>query len=177
MSLHFYLQVLSAALQADRCIACVIADQYDYTAGARRFDGGERSNFITLPAAASSLRQLAAWGAHQGAISEYLAPIVRYAAARATAAGLVAPPTAHQADHMIGVQLPEALGLGPADLQGLAASLLEKGVHVSIRGAAIRISPHLWTEMADIDNLFDVLEGLLAAVPAVPAVAAPSSKL
>lgn len=29
--------------------------QYEYTAGARRFDGGQRSNFITLPAAAASL--------------------------------------------------------------------------------------------------------------------------
>ena len=34
-------------------------------------------------------------------------------------------------------------------------------MHVSIRGTAIRISPHLWSTEADIDALFDALKELL----------------
>ena len=36
-----------------------------------------------------------------------------------------------------------------------------RGVHVSIRGTAIRISPNVWNVIGDIDRCFDVLGDLL----------------
>jgi selenocysteine lyase/cysteine desulfurase len=36
--------------------------KYEFNPGARRYDSGQRSNFITLPAAIESLKQLQEWG-------------------------------------------------------------------------------------------------------------------
>ena len=74
--------------------------KYDFTDGARRYDAGQRSNFITLPGAVASLRQLAAWGPAN--IERYIAPLIERAAERALALGMTVPPPAARSDHMIG---------------------------------------------------------------------------
>ena len=132
---------------------------YEYTPGSRRFDGGQPSNFITLPAAAVSLQQLGRWT--PAAIAEYTRPLIARACERGEALGLSAPPPAHRSAHLVGVRLPKGR-LTPEGLQRLAAALLERGVHVSIRGTAVRLAPHVWNVMADIDRAFDVLAELLA---------------
>ena len=74
--------------------------KYDFTGGARRYDAGQRSNFITLPGAVASLRQLAAWGPAN--IERYIAPLIERAVERALALGMTVPPPAARSDHMIG---------------------------------------------------------------------------
>jgi selenocysteine lyase/cysteine desulfurase len=45
--------------------------------------------------------------------------------------------------------------------QDLQKSLSDAHVHVSLRGKALRISPHLYNSSADVDRLFEVLERAL----------------
>jgi selenocysteine lyase/cysteine desulfurase len=137
--------------------------QYQYNAGARRFDAGQRSNFITLPASLVSLGLLREWGTDR--IAAYIRPLLEQAHARARAIGLEVPPQQFCSAHMLGVRVPAAR-LGGAGLQQLAAALLERGIHVSIRGTAIRVAPHVWNTSADIHRLFNVLSELLPPLEA-----------
>jgi len=41
----------------------------------------------------------------------------------------------------------------------VADRLRERRVHVSLRGSAIRVSPHLYNDAADVDALVDALRG------------------
>jgi selenocysteine lyase/cysteine desulfurase len=43
----------------------------------------------------------------------------------------------------------------PADLP---ARLAAENVHVSMRGSAMRVTPHLWNSDADVERLFAVLK-------------------
>ncbi len=117
--------------------------------------------FAPLAGAVASLRQLAAWGPAN--IEQYIAPLIERAAERAMALGMNVPPRAARSDHMIGkhkhthslllrlldnllhpgVRMTEESGVTEDDLQAIAAELLAKGIHVSIRGTAIRISPNV----------------------------------
>ena len=53
--------------------------------------------------------------------------------------------------HMIGIR--HAAGI-PAKL---ATSLKDANVFVSIRGDSIRVAPHLYTDLSDVERLFEVL--------------------
>ena len=133
-----------------------------FTPGARRFDSGQRSNFITLPAAVASLNQLQEWGPAN--ISAYIQPLVERAAARAAELGMSSPPPACRSPHMIGVRVTKSSGLTEEDLEQVSNELLKRGIHVSIRGTAIRISPNVWNTIEDVDVLFDELQTLLPAI-------------
>ena len=136
--------------------------RHAFTPGARRFDSGQRSNFITLPAAVASLNQLQEWGPAN--ISAYIQPLIERAAARAAELGLSSPPPASRSPHMIGVRVTKSSGLTEEDLEQVSKELLKRGVHVSIRGTAIRISPNVWNTIQDVDRLFDELRTLLPAI-------------
>lgn len=126
----------------------------DFAAGARRYDMGERSNFITLPMAIAALGRLLAWGVEEIAAS--LRPVTEEIVARAAPIGLAAPPADHRAGHLVGLR--REAGLPP----GLARALATRKVHVSVRGDAIRVAPHLYNTAADIDRLID---GFSACLP------------
>ncbi|MBM3516301.1 MAG: aminotransferase class V-fold PLP-dependent enzyme [Alphaproteobacteria bacterium] len=130
----------------------------DYQPGARRFDVGERGNFVTVPMAIAALRQMLAWGAAN--IAETVAPLMRAIGERAAALGLPVPPEGRRVGHMIGLRAPA--GLPP----GLADRLGAEGVHVSVRGDAIRIGVHVFNDADDVDRLFAALERTFAAAGA-----------
>lgn len=117
--------------------------------GARRYDVGERSNFVLLPMAVEALRQVLAWGV--GEIEASLGVLTTRIEERAREAGIEAVPAEGRAAHMIGLRLgPEA----PADL---AARLASEDVYVSVRGSSLRVSPHLYNTEEDVDRLFESL--------------------
>jgi hypothetical protein len=62
-------------------------------------------------------------------------------------------PCERRAGHYLGLRF---RGGVPADLP---AQLAAQHVHVSVRGAAMRVTPHLWTTDADVERLFAVLRG------------------
>ena len=126
----------------------------EYQPGARRFDVGERSNFILVPMLNAALEQILAWGV--GAIEATLTARTADVAARAAGLGLGAAPAALRAGHFLGLRFPGG-GL-PA---GLLAALAAEQVYVSVRGASMRVTPHLYNTDEDVDRLFAALERTL----------------
>lgn len=126
----------------------------EYQPGARRFDVGERSNFILLPMLNAALEQILAWGVE--AIETTLAARTADVAARAARLGLGSAPPALRAGHFLGLRFPGG-GL-PA---GLLAALAAEQVYVSVRGASMRVTPHLYNTDEDVDRLFAALERTL----------------
>ena len=120
-------------------------------AGGRGLDAGERSNFVLLPASIAALEQLLDWG--PGRTQAYLRRLTDLAAHEAQARGLQVAPREARAGHMLGARL-------QAGVDGLAARLAAEGVHVSQRGSALRIAPHMWCDEGDVRALFGALDGL-----------------
>ena len=95
---------------------------------------------------------------HAGAeaIESTLAARTADIAARAARLGLGSAPAALRAGHFLGLRFPGG-GLHP----GLLASLAAQQVHVSVRGASMRVTPHLYNTDEDVDRLFAALERVL----------------
>ena len=117
--------------------------------GARRFDMGERSNFVLLPMANEALRRILAWGV--GNIAETLGVLTVRIEDEARELGLETVPAKSRAGHMIGLKL------GPEAPEDLAARLAQENVFVSVRGRNLRVSPHLYNTETDVERLFDSL--------------------
>jgi selenocysteine lyase/cysteine desulfurase len=121
--------------------------------GARRFDVGERSNFILLPMAIVALQQILQWGVPMVDIT--LRELTAQIEHEAMKLGFQTVATHHRVGHMIGLRHPSGLPVH------LAEELTKKNVFVSIRGQSIRISPYLYNTFEDIDQLFRVLTSLI----------------
>lgn len=124
-----------------------------YEPGARRYDMGERSNFHLMPIAAAALRQILDWGV--GRIAATLAARSRDIVARATGLGFTTPPEEFRAPHFLGLR--HAGGIPST----LLPALRERGVHVSVRGDSIRVTPHVYNDDEDVERLFEGLEAAL----------------
>jgi selenocysteine lyase/cysteine desulfurase len=120
-----------------------------YEPGARRYDVGERSNFVLLPMAIEALRQILAWGVENIAAS--LQGLTDHIEDEAEKLGIATVPAPMRVGHMIG------LGLGPESPEDLAARLADENVFVSVRGRNLRVSPHLYNTERDVKRLFDSL--------------------
>ena len=56
--------------------------------------------------------------------------------------------------------MPCGLGDNPW-FPGLGARLAAENIHVSVRGASVRVTPHLYNNDEDIERFFDALGRLL----------------
>jgi selenocysteine lyase/cysteine desulfurase len=125
----------------------------EYAPGARRFDMGAANSMILLPMTKSALEKIDAWGPAD--IQASLRVLTDRIADRAEAIGLMVAPPNRRVGHIIGLwpkrRLPD----------GLVDQLKAKGIFVSLRGGAIRVSPYLFNDDADIDALFEALEPTL----------------
>lgn len=119
--------------------------------GARRFDVGERSNFALLPVVIAALEQLLDWQVDRIAAS--IAALNARIAARLEAVGFALPPAALRSPHMLGVAVPPSSS-------DIVPRLAAQQIHISQRGAMLRISPHLHVSDHDIDRLCDALLGI-----------------
>ena len=126
----------------------------EYQPGARRFDVGERSNFILLPMLNAALEQILDWGVE--AVEATLAARTADIAARAARLELGSAPAALRAGHFLGLRFPD--GALP---DGLLAALAAERVYVSVRGASMRVTPHLYNTGEDVDRLFAALTRVL----------------
>jgi selenocysteine lyase/cysteine desulfurase len=118
-----------------------------FAAGARRFDMGERANFALLPVAATAIAQLLEWGVAD--ISETLGAMTAEIEARLSERGVTGQDG--RAPHFLSVRFPG--GLPERIEERLAAA----GVHVSLRGERMRITPHLYNDEADVERLLTAL--------------------
>jgi selenocysteine lyase/cysteine desulfurase len=119
--------------------------------GARRFDVGERANFALLPVVIAALEQLLDWQVERTAAS--LGVINARIAACLEASGFALPPPATRSPHILGVAVPP----GASDI---VARLAAQQIHISQRGAMLRISPHLHVSDHDIERLCDALHAI-----------------
>jgi selenocysteine lyase/cysteine desulfurase len=121
--------------------------------GARRYDVGQTSNFAMIPAVLAALEQTLGWGVEE--IGTYAGRLADLIAAGAEKLGLRVAPAALRAPHLLGVQL-----MG-ADPEHVAAAMAAANVHVSVRGSAMRVSPHVYNDERDVQRLLEALEASL----------------
>lgn len=110
--------------------------------GARRFDRGEIHDPVALGMAAEGLDLVADWG--PAAIQGRLAALTDRLAAECLGLGLAVPPRSRRVGHVLGVRFPGGIP------DGLIADLAEKRVFASERGGALRLSPHVFVDEADL---------------------------
>jgi len=122
----------------------------DYQPGAARFDVGEWSNFILLPMLVAALEQVAEWGPDR--IQAYCTRLTRTPLEEARALGFVVEDAEWRGSHLFGLRAPA--GLDPVALQ---ASLDRRGVSISLRGSAMRVSPNVYNDASDMNALLEVL--------------------
>jgi selenocysteine lyase/cysteine desulfurase len=123
------------------------------SAGARRYDMGERNNPIGLPMGIAAVEQLLAWDPAK--VSATVKPLTDRVAALAAERGFMVPPAAHRVAHIIGMRRPDGV---PADIDKRLAA---ENVHISLRGDSIRVSPHVFNTIEEVDRLFAALDRAL----------------
>lgn len=117
--------------------------------GARRFDKGESPSFIHIPMAIQALTQILDWGVEN--IQDTLSELTNEINKRAEQQGLETPKRNDRVGHMIGIKL------SGRDSSTLNKKLLENQVYISFRGTNMRIAPHLYNGIHDIEKLFQVI--------------------
>jgi selenocysteine lyase/cysteine desulfurase len=127
----------------------------EFMPGARRYDMGERSHFIHLPIANVGMEQLLAWT--PGEIQDTLAPITRRIAEHAQARQLFVLPEEQRAKHIVGLQFQ-----GGSPPEGLSEKLSKHKCFASVRGTALRVSPHLYASLSDVDRFFDIYDRVIS---------------
>lgn len=108
---------------------------------------GEASHFVLAPMLLASLAQIAEWT--PAAIQSTVRVLTDRLVERSAPLGFRA--AAVRAGHLVGLRAVH--GFAP----DLPARLAAAGVYVSVRGDAVRVSPHVYNDPADIDRLVEVL--------------------
>ena len=122
-----------------------------YGSGRVRYDVGERSNFALLPVLESALAYVADLGAER--VTEYCEELGSPLVERAGELGFGVERGEWRARHLFGLRTPAGI-----DLRTLRDRLAERQVHVSLRGSALRVSPHVYNDADDVAALISVLE-------------------
>jgi selenocysteine lyase/cysteine desulfurase len=117
-----------------------------YQEGARRFDMSECSNFALVPGVIAAMRQLLAWGVDE--IAETAGALTRRLEERL---GMAAIPERWRAPHYLCLR---ADGLAVASL---AERLAKERIYISVRGSSIRVTPHVYNTVDDVDRLSEIL--------------------
>ncbi len=137
------------ARQGAEDFASLVSYRDDFQPGARRYDVGERANFALIAPTIAALEQLLIWSVPE--IQATLSAMTGEIATRAGELGLTSVPPTQRAGHFLGLRFPAGVP------EGLVDRLAAAQVHVSLRGDAMRITPHLYNSADDIDRLFAVL--------------------
>jgi len=125
--------------------------QDQFQPGARRFDMGQRSNFLLLPMMVSALTQIL--DTNVSVIQEQIGQMTDEISGEAKKLGISSLARPQRAGHMLGLRV----GIDRA--QSITRELAAKKIFVSARGGSIRISPHLYNDVNDISRLIDGLTG------------------
>ncbi|MEO6627076.1 MAG: aminotransferase class V-fold PLP-dependent enzyme [Aquihabitans sp.] len=132
------------------CLACLADYTTDYQPGARRYDVGEVANFALVPTALAAARLVSAWD--PALVARHAATITGRIASGAEALGLRVAPSHLRSAHLMGLRLDASM-----DAEAIAPRLADDGVHVSVRGDAIRVSAHGFNTLDDADRLLVAL--------------------
>lgn len=122
----------------------------EYRPAAARYDVGGRSNFTLMPMAIAALDQLLEWGVP--AIEAYCRHITRDLFEPLARHGFQFDDEEGRTAHLFGLRAPDHL-----DGAFLKAELDRRGIYVSLRGPAIRVSPNVYNTETDVAALRDAL--------------------
>lgn len=122
----------------------------EYQPGAARFDVGERSNFILVPMLVAALKFVLELRPER--IQAYCDALTAGGLEEAGALGFGLEEPAWRGRHLFGLRAPEGIDLG-----ALNDRLKEHGVSASLRGSALRVSPNVYNDDADIEALLTAL--------------------
>ena len=129
--------------EGSRDFAGLVNPAVSYRPGGARFDVGETANFALVPMVIAALEQVLEWGVDR--INAYCRDL----------SGQYFPGMGH----LFSLRLP-----ADVDPAAVKAHLQERGVAVSVRGHAIRVSPNVYNDAADMVALVHALEDCGAAV-------------
>lgn len=130
--------------------AALVNYRDEYQPSALRYEVGEHSNFILVPMMLTSLKQINKWTPKN--IQEYCAKITRKPIALLREAGFWIEDENYRAHHLFGMRAPKN-----ADIEKMRLALQKNKISVSVRGDAIRVSPHLYNTENDLMKLVKVL--------------------
>lgn len=120
--------------------------QEEYQPGALRFDMGERSNFINVPMMAEALKQVNKWTPEK--IQAYYKKLCSEIFVELREHEFRIEDEDWRGHHLFGIRLP-----AKASMDQLSQKLQENNLHVSVRGSAVRVSPHVYNDLKDIEVL------------------------
>lgn len=124
-----------------------------YAAGLRRFDTSLRANPVLISMLEAACQLLLDW--QPARIRQHLLNLTRPAVQRLRRAGFGIADEDLRAANIFGVALPQ--GLSP---EACRSALAEQNIHVSVRGASVRVSPHMHNDAQDLERLADALIAL-----------------
>ena len=127
--------------------------QSEYQPGAVRFDMGQRANFILLPMLQASLDLLLEWTPE--AVQDYCRELASPLIEAAVSLGFSVERDEWRADHLFGLRMPGGLDLG-----ALKAELESRKIYASLRGSALRVSPHVYNDESDVGALIEALRAV-----------------
>ena len=116
----------------------------EFVAGARRFDMGERDHFISLEMASLGMELLAQWGCD--AVQERLRTLTSRLADELRDDGVTMSDVSVRAPHILSLQFPAGMP------ERLVEQLAAEQVYVAPRIGRMRISPHVYNDVEDIDR-------------------------
>lgn len=126
----------------------LVSYQSDYRDKAFRYSMGESSQFILAPMLNRALEQIMEWGIEN--IHAYCDSITKDALNEMVELGCVLEDKAFRSPHLFGVRLSDSI-----DNEVLQQTLQDRKIHVSLRGSAIRVAPHVYNDANDMDKLVD----------------------
>lgn len=126
----------------------------EYDRGAVRFDGGQRADFVALPALSASLDLILEW--EPARIAAYCGRLVAEAVPALRELGCRVAPAQSRSPHLFGIRLPD--GAAPARVR---ESLERRNVWVSVRGTVVRVAPFVYNTSDDMDALVAALSEAL----------------
>ncbi len=122
----------------------------EFQPGARRFDVGERSNFVLMPMLTAALKQVLEWG--PTAVQDYCQQLGEQLEGLLNGSHFRMTSASERAAHLFGIR-----NIDHAALPSIQRKLERHNVYVSLRGDAVRVSPHLYNDEADIAALAEAI--------------------
>ncbi|MDH5609216.1 MAG: aminotransferase class V-fold PLP-dependent enzyme [Cyclobacteriaceae bacterium] len=125
-----------------------------YLEGSLRYEVGEHSNFILLPMLIAAMKQIIKWD--PASIQDYCEALMKDSLHTLRENGFRIADDDQRAHHLFGIRLPKNVNMETVQKQ-----LKAKKVNVSLRGDAIRVSPHVYNQPKDVNRLTGALMAAL----------------
>ncbi len=125
--------------------------QPDYQPKSGRFSVGESSNFTLNPMLNKAIEQLIHW--QPSKIQNYCLQITKDAIQELQAIGCFIEEEAFRSSHLFGIYLPKHI-----PMNALKEKLQSRGIFVSYRGDAVRVSPNVYNSWDDLERLVQVFK-------------------